>query len=274
MKAAFDNSYVKNIDADNTIGTLDKRAMLELDPRGHQPLPRGEAGRPRRDAVGGEHRDLHRARPAAHGHRVVRGGDRRQRPDDRPVDALRLRGDPRRTCRSPTAHRTSPSTRPCCASSPRERNVPISGKDFKTGQTLIKTVLAPMLQGPHARPRRLVLDQHPRQPRRRGARRSRQLQDQGGVEARRARGHPRARPVPRAVRQRLPQGAHQLLPAAWRQQGGLGQHRHLRVARLPDADQGRLPVPRLDPRRAARARPRAVQRPRASAPASAASRSG
>jgi myo-inositol-1-phosphate synthase len=27
-----------------------------------------------------------------------------------------------------------------------ERNVPISGKDFKTGQTLIKTVLAPMLK--------------------------------------------------------------------------------------------------------------------------------
>ena len=27
-----------------------------------------------------------------------------------------------------------------------ERGVPISGKDFKTGQTLIKTVLAPMLK--------------------------------------------------------------------------------------------------------------------------------
>ena len=27
-----------------------------------------------------------------------------------------------------------------------ERNVPISGKDFKTGQTLMKTVLAPMLR--------------------------------------------------------------------------------------------------------------------------------
>ena len=68
---------------------------------------------------------------------------------------------------------------------------------------------------------------------------------------------------PRALRRRVPQGADQLLPAARRQQGGLGQHRHLRVARLPDADEGRLPLPRLDPRRAARARPRAVHRPRA-----------
>ena len=51
-------------------------------------------------------------------------------------------------------------------------------------------------------------------------------------------------------------------PPARRQQGGLGQHRHLRVARLPDADQGQLPVPRLDPGRAARARPGAVPRPR------------
>src|SRR3954451_10223558 len=29
MAAAFDRSYVKRIDADNTVGTLDKRAMLE-----------------------------------------------------------------------------------------------------------------------------------------------------------------------------------------------------------------------------------------------------
>ena len=54
-----------------------------------------------------------------------------------------------------------------------EHNIPISGKDFKTGQTLIKTVLGADAQGPHARPVGLVLDQHPRQPRRRGARRSR-----------------------------------------------------------------------------------------------------
>ena len=48
------------------------------------------------------------------------------------------------------------------------------------------------LQGAHARPRGLVLDEHPRQPRRRGARRSRVVQDQGSLQARRARPHPPA----------------------------------------------------------------------------------
>ena len=67
--------------------------------------------------------------------------------------------------------------------------------------------------------------------------------------------------VSRAVRRDLPQGADQLLSAPGRQQGGLGQHRHLRVARLPDADQGRFSLPRLDPGRAAGARPGAVLRP-------------
>src|SRR3712207_5064244 len=40
----------------------------------------------------------------------------------------------------------------------------------------------------------------------------------------------------------------------------VGQHRHLRVDGLPDADQDQLPLPRLDPRRADRARLRALLR--------------
>jgi hypothetical protein len=42
---------------------------------------------------------------------------------------------------------------------------------------------------------------------------------------------------------------------------GLGQHRHLRLAGLSDADQGELPVPRLDSGRADCAGPGAVSRP-------------
>ncbi len=80
---------------------------------------------------------------------------------------------------------------------------PIGGKDFKTGQTLMKTVLAPMFKARMLGCRRLVLDQHPRQPRRRGARRSGELQDEGRVEARRARAHPPADHLPRPLRQRL-----------------------------------------------------------------------
>jgi hypothetical protein len=32
MKAAFDRTYAKRIDADNTIGTIDKRSMPRSDP--------------------------------------------------------------------------------------------------------------------------------------------------------------------------------------------------------------------------------------------------
>jgi hypothetical protein len=123
-----------------------------------------------------------------------------------------------------------------------QKGVPISGKDFKTGQTWMKT----------------VLDEHPRQPGRRSARRSRVVQDQGRVEALGAPHHSSAREVPGPVQGLLARRAHQLLPAARRQQGRLGQHRHRRMDGLSDADQGQLPLPRFHPRRADRARPRAV----------------
>jgi myo-inositol-1-phosphate synthase len=57
------------------------------------------------------------------------------------------------------------------------------------------------LQGAHARHERLVLDQHSRQPRRRSARRSRVVQNQGGIETRRARIHPAAQALSPALRQ-------------------------------------------------------------------------
>ena len=56
---------------------------------------------------------------------------------------------------------------------------PLAGKDMKTGQTLIKTIIAPGLKARLHRRRGLVLDEHPRQPRRRSARRSRVVQDEG-----------------------------------------------------------------------------------------------
>jgi hypothetical protein len=57
--------------------------------------------------------------------------------------------------------------------------------------------------GAHARPRRLVFDEHPRQPRRRGARRSGLVQDEGRVEAERAPHDPAARAVPRSLQRFL-----------------------------------------------------------------------
>ena len=128
--------------------------MLEGDPRGHQPLPRRAPGRPPRDDLVRLDRDLHRAGPGAHGPRGVRGGDRRRRPDDRAVDALRLRraagGRPVRQRRA-EPHRRHPGAAPAARPS---TGVPICGKDFKTGQTLHQDGARADAQGPHARPRR------------------------------------------------------------------------------------------------------------------------
>jgi myo-inositol-1-phosphate synthase len=147
-----------------------------------------------------------------------------------------------------------------------DRGVPIAGKDFKTGQTMVKTVVSPMLKarmlglsgwystnilGNRDGEVRLVLDEHPGQSGRRGPGRSGVVQDEGGVETRGARTHPATGHVSRVVRQHLSQGPDQLLPAPRRQQRRLGQHRLLWLARVSDADQDRLLVSGLDTRRAA-----------------------
>ena len=120
-----------------------------------------------------------------------------------------------KVCRSPTAHPTSPSTSRRCASWPTERKIPISGKDFKTGQTLIKTVIGPMLK---ARMLGLsgwystnIL----------GNRDGEVLDDPDNFKTKEESKlgvlehilDPES--LPGAVRQRVPQGADQLLPAAW-----------------------------------------------------------
>ena len=53
-----------------------------------------------------------------------------------------------------------------------ENNLAICGKDFKTGQTLMKTIIAPGLESPNARFERLVFNQHSGQSRRRSVGRS------------------------------------------------------------------------------------------------------
>jgi hypothetical protein len=117
------------------------------------------------------------------------------------------------------------------------------------------------VQGAHARCAGLVQHQHPRQPRRRGARRARELQGQGSHQARRARHHLAARACTPSSTATSTTRCASTITRPRRLQRGLGQHRHLRVAGLPDADQGRLPLPRLHPGRTHRARPRALPRP-------------
>jgi hypothetical protein len=152
--------------------------------------------------------------------------------------------------------------------------VPVAGKDFKTGQTMLKTVLAPMFKARMLGVRGWFSTNIL------GNRDGEVLEDPESFKSKEKTKlgvldtilQPET--YPDALRQPLPRGPHQLLPAPRRLQRGLGQHRHLRVARLPDADQGRLPLPGLDPRGAHRRSTWRSSSTWRSAPAARASRSG
>ena len=145
MKAAFDNSYVKRIDADNTIGTVDKRAMLNA--------IREDINRFREEKqvdrvvmlwaasteifieVGPAHQNLEAFEAA------IDANDPTIAPSMLYAYAAILEDVPFATG-APNLTVDIPVLRDLAT----ERKVPISGKDFKTGQTLIKTVIGPMLR--------------------------------------------------------------------------------------------------------------------------------
>ena len=145
MAAAFDRSYVKNIDADNVLPTLDKRSMLNA--------IREDINRFREDKQVervvmiwcGVHRDVHRARTGPPDldafEAAIDANDPTIAPSMLYAYAALLEGVPFANG-APNLTVDIPVLRQFAI----DHNVPISGKDFKTGQTLIKTVLAPMLK--------------------------------------------------------------------------------------------------------------------------------
>ncbi len=156
----------------------------------------------------------------------------------------------------------------------RECRVPVAGKDFKTGQTLMKTILAP---GFKARMLGLagwystnIL----------GNRDGEVLEDPDSFKSKEVSKLGVLEHIlqPDIYKQLYGDLVHKVridyYPTAGRLQGGLGQHRSLRVARVPDADQGQLPLPRLDPRCARGARSRPLPRPRPARGSAAGRRSG
>ncbi len=145
MKAAFDREYVKNISADNTIGTISKRAMLNA--------IREDINRFREDnkcerlvmiwcasteifiEPGRAHIDLESFEKA------IDANDPTIAPSMLYAYAAILEGVPFANG-APNLAVDTPVLRQLAT----EKKVAISGKDFKTGQTLMKTVLAPMLR--------------------------------------------------------------------------------------------------------------------------------
>lgn len=145
MPAAFDRSYVKRIDADNTIGTVDKRAMLNS--------IRTDINRFREEKqcdrlvmiwcasteifleIGPAHLDLEAFEAA------IDANDPTIAPSMLYAYAALQEGVPFANG-APNLCVDVPALREYATAN----GVPISGKDFKTGQTLIKTVLGPMLK--------------------------------------------------------------------------------------------------------------------------------
>jgi myo-inositol-1-phosphate synthase len=145
MKAAFDNRYVKNIHADNILTSVDKRSMLNAIREDINRF-RDEKGVDRLVMIwcastevfiepGPAHMDLDSFEAA------IDANDPTIAPSMLYAYAALLEGVPFNNG-APNLAVDTPVLRQYAT----DHGIPISGKDFKTGQTLIKTVLAPMLK--------------------------------------------------------------------------------------------------------------------------------
>ena len=145
MKAAFDQRYVKLLDGPNTMGTVSKRKMLE---------------QIREDI--GAFRDKHHldrvvmlwagsteifleVGPA---HQDIESFEKAIDADDPSVSPSMLYAYAALLDNIPFVNGAPNLTVdiPVLRNMAEERNIPICGKDFKTGQTMVKTVLAPMFK--------------------------------------------------------------------------------------------------------------------------------
>ncbi len=145
MKAAFDSHYVKRLDGENTIGTVNKRRMLESI---REDINRFKDVNKLDRVVmiwcasteifiepGAAHADLDAFEKA------IDANDPTIAPSMLYAYAALQEGVPFANGAPNLAVDTD-----ALESYARANKIPISGKDFKTGQTLIKTVLAPMFK--------------------------------------------------------------------------------------------------------------------------------
>ena len=145
MKAAFDRQYVKKIDAENTLGTIDKRKMLQAIREDINRF-RDEKKVERLVMIWCASTEIFIEPGPAHMNleafeKAIDANDPSIAPSMLYAYAAILEGVPFANG-APNLAVDTPVLRQLAT----ERKVAISGKDFKTGQTLMKTVLAPMLR--------------------------------------------------------------------------------------------------------------------------------
>src|SRR5262245_25850440 len=144
MKAAFDREYVKRLDADNTIGSIDKRTMLESIRedinrfRDEKQVDRLVMLWAASTEIFIEPGPTHESIEAFE--KAIDANDPTIAPSMLYAYAAILEGVPFANG-APNLTVDIPALRQLAT----DTGIAISGKDFKTGQTLVKTVLAPML---------------------------------------------------------------------------------------------------------------------------------
>ena len=257
--AVFDQRYVKRLDGPERQEGQEQEGPRRAGDRRHPQVQAEQQPRSPRDGLVRQHRDLHdrvagarrRSRAFERGARGERSGDSRRAwstPTRRSARAFRTR--------TPRPNLTADI--PALVELAAQTKSPLAGKDLKTGQTLIKTIIAPGLKA------RLLGVEGWYSTNILGNRDGEVLDDPESFKTKEESKKSaldyifQPQLYPELYAGSLPRRPHQLLPAARRQQGRLGQHRSGRLARLPDAAQDQLPVPRQHPRRADRARRRAV----------------
>ncbi len=145
MKAAFDRQYVKKIDAENTLGTVNKRQMLQAIREDINRF-RDEKKVDRLVMIWCASTEIFIEPGPAHMNleafeKAIDANDPAIAPSMLYAYAAILEGVPFANG-APNLAVDTPVLRQLAT----EKKVAISGKDFKTGQTLMKTVLAPMLR--------------------------------------------------------------------------------------------------------------------------------
>jgi myo-inositol-1-phosphate synthase len=145
MKAAFDRTYVKNIDSDNVMGKISKRKMLESIREDINRF-KDEKKVDRLVMIWCASTEIFIEPGPAHLNidafeKAIDANDPTIAPSMLYAYAAILEGVPFANG-APNLAVDTPVLRKLAT----ERKVAISGKDFKTGQTLMKTVLAPMLR--------------------------------------------------------------------------------------------------------------------------------
>jgi myo-inositol-1-phosphate synthase len=146
MKAAFDREYVKRIDGDNTIGTVSKQARLPTQIREDiNRFREDKQVRPRRDDLGASTEIFiepgPRTRPREAFEAAIDANDKTIAPSMLYAYAAIMEG-------VPFANGAPNLTVdiPALCELAIEQGRADGGKDFKTGQTCIKTVLSPMFK--------------------------------------------------------------------------------------------------------------------------------